>query len=290
MSRISISARCSAAGRSRIEFVIQECRRRAADAPGRVRRSCKCTLGEVTGDAIPPGGIDPRRARVVGQSRITARSAKRRPSSRTIRCSPRSSLSIEGEVRRGDRRPAARLRVRQGRRRRSEVGRSVRHGACCRTSSTVSDPELSDPATREKFDVKIEPVERERSAEPKREGRRARSRVTAKPGFADRPIRPMAVARDQSGGRREAGDSGYWPRGRRHQRARRRLERRAGRAGDRQRQEQRRASRQKVNVVVRGAGCGRREVRGRNPVDPPELNVTIGEPKKLNDDAGARAG
>lgn len=147
---------------------------------------------------------------------------------------------------------------------------------------TVSDPEFSDPALREKFDVKIEPVEKDEL--PNKSARRGfRVTVTAKDGLpigrfsqwlllrtnlADAETLEIPVSGKVIGDISVHGAPGVWNE-----------ETVALRLGSVKRSEGRK---EKLNIVVRGEDAAKVAFSVQS-CDPPEIKATIGEPKQLKD-------
>jgi len=142
--------------------------------------SCTCTVGKVTDDAIPPGGT--------GEVRLewTARGGSG-PFQQTATIhtndptQSRVELSVRGEVTEPkglEPRDFAFDTLVVG-----ETKTAVVHLlALLQDDLQVSDPELTDPLTRDKFDVKIEPVDP--ATLPNSKAKAAvRITLTAKPGL-----------------------------------------------------------------------------------------------------------
>jgi hypothetical protein len=241
--------------------------------------SCKCTLGEVTGDAIPPGGT----THVELEWTAKVDNGPFRQTATVITNDPLQSkveLSIEGEIVDATAvQPSDFVfdKVAAGEAKSAEVYVM----ALVQDEIEVSDAELSDPATREKFDVKIERVERELLPNPNaKDG--VKVTLTAK---SDLPIgrfdQWLSVETNLKDGEkleipvigRVVGDISVhgvaWS-----------DEQGALAIGKVKSSE---GARQKVNVVVRGATANDVKFEVQS-VDPPELKVTVGEPKRLNDE------
>jgi hypothetical protein len=148
---------------------------------------------------------------------------------------------------------------------------------------SVSDPQLSDPALREKFDVKIEPVDKKDL--PNEAARRGfRVSVTAKDdlpvgrlsqlwlslktNLADAETLEIPVSGQVVGDIGVHGAPGVWNE-----------EQVALRLGNVKSSEGRK---EKLNIVVRGDDAAKVAFSVQS-CDPPQLKVTIGEPKKLRD-------
>lgn len=144
----------------------------------------------------------------------------------------------------------------------------------------ISDPEFSDPATRDYFEVKIEPVERE--VLPNKLARRGvRLTVTAKPGLpvgrfhqwlSIRTNLPEAEKLEIPALGQVVGDISVHGIGWNEEQG-------ALVMPNVKSSEGRRA---KVNVAIRGSDAANVKFSVQS-VDPPELKVTIGEPKKLKE-------
>jgi hypothetical protein len=241
--------------------------------------SCKCTLGEVTGDAIPPGGtthVELEWSAKVdnGPFRQTATILTNDPLQSTV------ELSIEGEVVEATAvQPSGFVfdKVAAGETKSAEVYVM----ALVQDEIEVGKTELADQATREKFDVKIERVERELLPNPNaKDG--VKITLTAK---NDLPIgrfdQWLSLETNLKDGEkleipvvgRVVGDISVhgiaWS-----------DEQGALAIGKVKSGE---GARQKVNVVVRGAGANEVKFEVQS-VDPPELKVKVGEPRRLNDE------
>jgi hypothetical protein len=240
--------------------------------------SCKCTLGEVTGDAIPPGGT----THVALEWSAKADSGPFRQTAIINTNDPlqsRVELSIEGEVvaPTGVQPPEFFFdKVTAGESKSVEVYVM----SLVQDEIEVSHAELSDEATREKFEIKIEDVERELLPNPNaKDG--VKITLTSKD---DLPIgrfdQWLTLHTNLEDGEkldisvigRVVGDIGVygvtWSE-----------EQGALVLGKVKSSE---GARSKLNVVVRGAGAG--DVKFKiESVDPAELKVTIGEPVRLSD-------
>jgi hypothetical protein len=240
--------------------------------------SCKCTLGEVTGDAIPPGGT----THVELEWSAKADSGPFRQTAIINTNDPlqsRVELSIEGEVvaPTGVQPPEFFFdKVTAGESKSVEVYVM----SLVQDEIEVSQAELSDEASREKFEIKIEDVERELLPNPNaKDG--VKITLTSKD---DLPIgrfdQWLTLHTNLEDGEkldisvigRVVGDIGVygvtWSE-----------EQGALVLGKVKSSE---GARSKLNVVVRGAGAG--DVKFKiESVDPAELKVTIGEPVRLSD-------
>lgn len=241
--------------------------------------TCKCTLGVASDEPIPPGGSAAVRlewtanADVPGPFRQGATLITNDPS--------RSSmlLSVVGEVTeaQGVEPPDFIFdKVSAGASRSAEVFVM----AMFQDDITVSDPRLDKEETREFFDVRVEPVGREQL--PDQEARAGvRVTVTAKPGLPLGSFNQRLTLHTSLPDAQEltipiigrvVGDISIhgieWD-----------DERATLRLGHVQSSEGKVA---RLNVVIRGAGA---EAVKFNVVscDPPELKVTIGEPRKLRE-------
>jgi Protein of unknown function (DUF1573) len=240
--------------------------------------SCKCTLGEVTGDAIPPGGS----THVELEWSAKAESGPFRQTAIINTNDPvqsRVELSIEGEVvaATGVQPPEIVFdKVTAGESKSVEVYVM----ALVQDEIEVSQAELSDDATREKFDVKIERVERELLPNPNaKDG--VKITLTVK---GELPIgrfdQWLSLRTNLQDGEkveipvigRVVGDIGVygvtWS------------EEQGALALGKVKSSQ--GARAKLNVVVRGAGANDVKFNVES-VDPTELKVTFGEPKRLSD-------
>lgn len=147
---------------------------------------------------------------------------------------------------------------------------------------TVSDPQFSDPALREKFDVKIEPVDKKDL--PNEAARRGfRVTVTAKEGLpigrffqwlslktnlADAETLEIPVNGQVVGDISVHGPPGVWNE-----------DQVALRLGNVKSSEGRK---EKLNIVVRGEDAAKVSFNVQSS-DPPQIKATIGTPKKLRD-------
>jgi hypothetical protein len=257
------------------EFVIKN----VGTAPLRLQvgqTSCKCTLGDVTGKPVPPSEATHVRLEWSAKSdhgpfRQTATVLTNDPLNSQI------ELTIEGEIMETSGVMPPELMFDK-----LPVGDSksaeVYVMAMLQDDLTVSEPQLSDPATRDKFDVRIEPVERDELPNPSANDG-VRITVTAKPGLpigrfdqwlslrtnlADAEKLEIPVVG------RVVGDISVHGIGWNEELG-------VLTIGRVKSSEGRKA---KVNVVVRGTGAAGVKFDVHS-VDPPELKVTIGEPKQL---------
>jgi hypothetical protein len=238
--------------------------------------SCKCTLGDVTGRPIPPGESTHVRVEWAaktdqGPFRQTATVLTNDPLNSQI------ELTIEGEILETSGVVPPELMFDK-----LPVGESksaeVYVMAMLQDNLDVRDAELSNVATRDKFDVRIEPVEREKlPSSSAKDG--VRITVTAKPGLpvgrfdqwlslrtnlADAekleiPLVGRVVGDITVHGIGWQEDIGVLVMGR--------VKSSEGRKA-------------KLNVVVRGQDAAGVKFTVQS-VDPPELKVTIGDPKQL---------
>lgn len=240
--------------------------------------SCKCTLGEVTGKAIAPGESSHVRLEWSAQSdqgpfRQTATIHTNDPRQ------PEVELSIEGEVV-----EASGLQPSDFMFDRIAVGESksaeVYVMAMLQDELTVSAAELSNEETRDKFDVRIEPVDRDKLPNPSaRDG--VRITLSAKPGLpVGRFNQYLTLDTNLQEGEklhipvigRVVGDISIHGTGW--------LEEEGVLViGQVKSSEGRKA---RVNVVVRGENAAD-VMLTVGSVDPPELKVTVGEPKRLRE-------
>ena len=259
------------------QFVIKN----VGNAPLTIRvghTSCTCTVGDVTNKPIPPGGT--------GEVRLewTAKggSGPFHQTASLITNDPLQSqleLSVHGEVTEAqgveppdfafDKLP---------------VGESktavVYVMAMLQDELTVSEPQLTDPLTRDKFDVQIEPLDPLALPNPKAKAG-VRITLTAKPGLPIGRIHQALALRTNLPDAEHleipvigqvVGDIGVygidW------------IEEYGVLSLGKVKSSEGRRGR--VNLVVRGeeAADVRFELQSQ---DPPELKVTLGEPKKLSE-------
>lgn len=260
------------------EFVI----RNVGQAPLKLRAgvtSCKCTLSEVSEDPIPPGGM----THVKVQWTAKADNGPFRQTANILTLNdPLQSqleLSIDGEIMSTSGVEPSDLmfdKIPVGDSRSAQVFVM----AMLQDELTVTDPELSDASTRDRFDVKIEPVDAKDL--PNKSARRGvRITVTAKPGLPvgrfhqwlslkttlpdaeklEIPIIGQIVGDISVHGARWNEDQG------------------AVKIGSVESGE---GVKEKLSLVVRGAEAAGVTFKVQS-VDPPELKVAIGAPKKLKD-------
>ena len=260
------------------EFVI----RNVGTAPLKLRSggtTCKCTLSEVPEAAIPPGGS----TSVKLEWAAKADSGPFRQSAKILTNDPRQSqidLTVDGQILAisGVEPPDfifGKLSV-------GEIKSAhVFVMAMLQDELTVTDAQFSDPTVRDKFDVKIEPVDR--AALPNKLARRGvRVTLTTKPGL---PIGrfnswlmlqtnlPEAEKLDIPLSGQVVGDISVH-----------------GVVGWNEEQgvlvigsvKSSEGGHGKVNIIVRGPDAAAVKF-GVKSKDPPELKVTIDQPKKLKD-------
>jgi hypothetical protein len=240
--------------------------------------TCKCTLGEVSGEAVPPGGT----THVLLDWKALSDYGPFRQSATLITNDPLNSqieLTIEGQVT-----EPTNLSPREFLFDKVAVGESksaeVVVMAMLEDNLTVSDPKWSDPADADKFDVKIQPLEHDQLPNPDaKEG--VRVTVTTKPGLpVGRLHQWLSLGTNIAGNEtieiplvgRVVGDISVHGIDWNEETGTLSLGKVDGSEGRQRR----------VNVVVRGQGA--QEVQlAVDSVEPEELKVTIGEPKKLTD-------
>jgi hypothetical protein len=242
--------------------------------------TCKCTLGNVTGEAIPPGEsthvrLDWKALSDEGPFRQTAKIETNDPSQHEL------ELTIEGEIVKatGVQPPDFvfdKLAVNESK------TAEVYVMSMLQDELTVKSSELSDAALRDKFDIRIEPVEKEKLPD-----RNARAGVkvvlTVKPGLPmgrfdqsltlhtnlkEGEVLHIPVYGKLVGDISIHGNSSNWL-----------PERDTLDLGQIKSSEGRKA---RLNLVVRGehaAGTTFDVVS----TDPSQLKVTLGEPKQLKD-------
>jgi hypothetical protein len=251
------------------------------DAPLTLRvgqTTCKCTLGEVSGEAVPPGGT----THVLLEWKALSDYGPFRQSATLITNDPLASqldLSIEGHITEAKNLSPTEFvldKVAVGESKSAEVIVM----AMLQDDLVVSDPKISDPATSDKFDIKIEPLDDSELPNPEaKQG--VRVTLTTKPGLPVGRFHQWVSLRTNLPGSetldiplvgRVAGDisvhginwneeAGVLSLGK--------VKSSEGRA-------------QRVNVVARGEGAPDVQL-AVDSVDPEELKVTIGEPKKITD-------
>jgi len=259
------------------EFII----RNVGNAPLKLEKgpsSCKCVLGEVAAGAIPPGELSHVKLEWSAKSdrgpfRQTATIMTNDPFHSQV------ELSIEGEIldASGVAPPDLMFdKIPYGESRTAEVYVM----AMLQDELDVTDVQLSDVTTRDKFDVKVEPVERAALPDPAaKDG--VRITVTAKPGLPVGRINqwvslrtnlPEAEKLEIPVIGRIVGDISVHGTGWNEEEGMLTI-------GSVKSSEGRKA---KVNVVVRGADAAGVKFEVQS-VDPPELKVNIGESKQLKD-------
>jgi len=257
------------------EFTI----RNVGKAPLKLRvgaTSCKCTLGEVTNKAIPPG----ESTHVKLEWSAKSDSGPFRQTATIFTNDPLQSqveLTIDGQILATSGVEPPELMFDKLSIDESKTAQ-VHVMAMLQDELSVTDPQFTDPATREKFDVQIEPVARE--ALPNKMARNGvRITVTAKPGLPighfnqwlalrtnlpeaeklEIPIIGRVVGDVSIHGTGWSEDAGALVIGK--------VKSSDGGKG-------------KVNLVVRGNDAAGVEFAVKS-IEPPELTVTIGEPKQL---------
>jgi hypothetical protein len=251
------------------------------DAPLTLRvgsTTCKCTVGEVAGKAVPPGEA----THVLLEWKALSDYGPFRQSATLITNDPHRSqleLMIEGQIT-----EATNLSPTEFLFDKVAVGESksaeVIVMAMLEDDLAVSDVKLSDPATSDKFDIKVEPLEDDQLPNPEaKEG--VRITLTAKAGLPVGRFHQWLSLRTNLAGSesieiplvgRVVGDISVhgidW-----NEEAGALSLGKVNSAEGRKR---------RVNIVVRGSAAP--DVRlAVDSVDPGELEVTIGEPKKLTD-------
>lgn len=259
------------------EFEIQN----VGDAPLKLRAgttSCKCTLSEVSEAAIPPGGT----TKVKVQWTAKADSGPFRQTANVLTNDPLKStveLEVEGKIMTAsgveppdflfDKIPVGESKTAQ-----------VYVMAMLQDNISVTDPQFSDAQIRDRFVAKIEPVEAKDL--PNQSAKRGvRVTVTAKPGL---PVGRFTQWLSLTTNLPEAehleipiigqvvGDISVHGTGWIEERG-------ALRVGPVKSSE---GSQNKLSVMVRGADATTTKIKVES-VTPPELKVTVGEPKKLSD-------
>jgi hypothetical protein len=240
--------------------------------------SCKCTLGEVTGDAIPPGGstqvkLEWSAVQGNGPFRQTATLITNDPLASTV------ELTIEGQITEAtnvsppefvfDKIPAG-----------ESKSAEVFVMAMLEDELNVSEPQFSDPATAESFDVKIEPAEQSVLPNPNAK-KGVRITVTAKPGLPlGRIHQTLSISTNLADAEkleipmigRVVGDISVHGRDWNENLGVLAMGKVKSHVGRRSR----------VNIVVRGSDAANVKLEVA-AVDPPELKATVGEPRKLGD-------
>lgn len=241
--------------------------------------TCKCTLSDVPEMSVPPGGSTKVKLEWTAKSDSGPFRQTATILSNDLAHSP-FELSVDGQIISisGVEPPEFlfnKLAVDETK------SVSVYVMAMLQDELTVKDALFGDPTIREKFDVKIEPVERD--ALPNKLARRGvRVTVTAKPGL---PIGrfsswltlhtdlPEASKLDIPVIGQVVGDIGIH-----------------GSVGWNEEQgvltfgavRSSEGGKRKVNIIVRGAGAPDIQFKVKS-TDPEELKATIGQPKKLSD-------
>jgi hypothetical protein len=259
------------------DFVITN----VGEAPLKLRAgttTCKCTLSEVSESAIAPG--DSTKVKVQwsaksdnGPFRQTANILTNDPLQSTL------ELTVDGKIMSASGVEPPDLLFDK-----ITVGESKTTQtyvmAMLQDDLTVSDPVLSDPTTRDRFDVKIEPVDTKEL--PNKSARRGvRVTVTAKPGLpAGRIMQWLSLRTNlQDAEKLEIPISGQvvgdisvhgtgWSE-----------DRSALMMGSIKSSE---GGHGKLSIVVRGADAAATTFTIKS-IDPPEMKVKIDEPKKLKD-------
>ncbi len=259
------------------DFVI----RNVGDAPLKLRAgstTCKCTLSEVSEKPVPPGGSTHVKVQWSAKSdngpfRQTANILTNDPLQSTV------ELTVDGKIMSASGVEPPDLLFDK-----IPVGESKSTQtyvmAMLQDDLSVSDPQLTDPTTRDKFDVKIEPVD-PKDLPDKSARRGVRITVTAKPGLPvgrffqwlslrtnlqnaeklEIPIVGQVVGDISVHGIHWNEDRGALMMG-------------SVKSGE--------GGQGKLSIVVRGEFAPSTTFKVKS-VDPPELKVKIGEPKKLKD-------
>ncbi|HEX3600713.1 MAG TPA: DUF1573 domain-containing protein [Lacipirellulaceae bacterium] len=259
------------------EFTI----RNVGGAPLKLRAgttSCKCTLSEVSEAPIAPGETTHVKLHWTAKSdngpfRQSANIMTNDPLQSTL------ELTIDGKIMSASGVEPADLLFDK-----IPVGESksaqVYVMAMLQDDLTVTDPLLSDPATRDRFDVKIEPVD-PKDLPNKSAKQGVRVTVTAKPGLAIGRFQQWLSLRTnlQDAEKLEipiagqvVGDISVHGTGWSEERGALTIPSVKSSEGGHGR----------VSIVVRGADAADTTFKVKS-VDPPELKVTVGEPKKLKD-------
>ena len=255
--------------------------RNAGVAPLKLRAgatTCKCTLSEVSEDAIAPGATTRVKVQWTAKSdngpfRQTASIFTNDP------LRPSLELSVDGEILSASGVEPPDLgfgKVAVG----DSATAQVYVMSMLQDDLTVSAPELSDAATRDRFDVKIEPVDT-KDLPNKSAKRGVRVTVTAKPGLpvgrfaqwlsvktnlADAETLEIPV-QGQIVGDISVHGTGWSE------------EQGALKIGSVKSSE---GYKGKLNIVIRGEDADKVAFQLKS-ADPPELKVTVGEPRKLKD-------
>jgi hypothetical protein len=259
------------------DFVITN----VGDAPLKLRAgttTCKCTLSEVSEAAIAPGESTKVKVQWSAKSdngpfRQTANILTNDPLQSTL------ELTVDGKIMSasGVEPPDLvfdKITVGESKTTQTYVM------AMLQDDLAVTDPVLSDPTTRDRFDVKIEPVDTKDL--PNKNARRGvRVSVTAKPGLpAGRIMQWLSLRTNlQDAEKLEipisgqvVGDISVHGTGWSEDRSA--LLMGSIKSGE--------GGHGKVSIVVRGADAAATTFAIKS-VDPPEMKVKIGEPKKLKD-------
>ncbi|HEX4412563.1 MAG TPA: DUF1573 domain-containing protein [Lacipirellulaceae bacterium] len=259
------------------EFVIKN----EGDAPLKLKAgttSCKCTLSEVSESAIPPGESTKVKVQWTakadnGPFRQTANIMTNDPLQSTI------ELTIDGKIMSAsgveppdlvfDKIPVGESKTTQ-----------TFVMAMLQDDLTVTDPVLSDPTTRDHFDVKIEPVDTKDL--PNKNARRGfKVSVTAKPGLPVGRIMQWLSLRTnlQDAEKLEVpisgqvvGDISVHGVGWNEERGT--LMMGAVKSSE--------GGHARLSIVVRGTDAPSTTFTVKS-VEPPEMKVKLGEPKKLKD-------
>jgi hypothetical protein len=238
--------------------------------------TCKCTLGEVSDNAIPPGGS----THVLLEWKALTDHGPFTQSATLLTNDPLASsvdLTITGRVTEPTNvSPPEFLfdKISAG----EEKSAQVYVMAMLEDDLTISETKLSDAESSDKFEIRVEPVERDELPNPEAKAG-ARITVTAKPGLPIGRLSQWLSLRTNLADAEELqiplvgrviGDisihgidwneeAGVLSLGK--------VKSSEGRRG-------------RVNIVIRGAGAVnvRLEVASK---DPPELNTTIGAPKQI---------
>lgn len=259
------------------EFVI----RNVGEAPLKLRAgttTCKCTLSEVDESALAPG--ESTKVKVTwsaksdnGPFRQTANILTNDPLRSSV------ELTVDGKIMSASGVEPTDLafdKIPVGESRTS----TVYVMAMLQDDLTVSDPQLSDNTTREKFDVKIEPVE-PKDLPNKTAKQGVRVTVTAKPGLpVGRFTQWLSLKTNMPDAEKLeipvvgqiVGDISVHGTGWSEEAS-------AVKVGNFKSSE---GSHNKLSIVVRGVDAPNTTFTVKS-VDPPELKVTIGQPKKLKD-------
>jgi Protein of unknown function (DUF1573) len=241
--------------------------------------SCKCTLGDVSGKPVAPGESTQVRLEWSAKSdqgpfRQTATVLTNDPLQSQV------ELAIEGEIHETSGVMPPQLafdKVPVGESKSAEVYVM----AMLQDDLTVSEAELSDPALRDKFDVRIEPVEAADKLPNPAAKEGVRITLTAKPGLpigrfdqwlSLRTNLPEAEKLEIPVIGRVVGDISVYGTTWNEAQGVLMIGNVKSSTGQKER----------VNVVVRGQGA--KDVKFEvKSVDPEELRVTIGEPKQLKE-------